>query len=110
MTGRVRGSEGPSLLCVSVSEEGGDGEGVGSELFVYYGSETSYLCKVRLIWKKTVIFQSTKLFYYESRKREVNGDVTHGGLGGFVSCPYFFPQHCIPYRLSVGTGLFTNHF
>ncbi len=39
-----------------------------------------------------------------------HGDVTHGGLGGFVSCPYFFPQHCMPYRLSVGTGLFTNAF
>ena len=25
-----------------------------------------------------------------------HGDVTHGGLGEFVSCPYFFPQHCIP--------------
>ncbi len=29
---------------------------------------------------------------------------------GFVSCPYFFPQYCMPYRLSVGAGLFTNHF
>ncbi len=28
----------------------------------------------------------------------VHGDVTHGGLGGFVSCPYSFPQQ------------FTNHF
>ena len=37
-------------------------------------------------------------------------DVTHGGLGGFVSCPYSFPQHCIPYRLSVGVGLFTNPY
>jgi hypothetical protein len=37
-----------------------------------------------------------------------HGDVTHGGLGVFVSCPYSFPQHCMSYRLSVGTGLFTN--
>ncbi len=28
----------------------------------------------------------------------------------FVSCPYSFPQHCMPYRLSVGAGLFTNLF
>ena len=39
-----------------------------------------------------------------------HGDVTHGGLGEFVSCPYSFPQHCMPYRLSVGAGLFTNLF
>ncbi len=28
----------------------------------------------------------------------------------FVSCPYSFPQHCMPYRLSVGAGLFSNLF
>ena len=28
----------------------------------------------------------------------------------FVSCPYSFPQHCMPYRLSVGAGLFTSLF
>jgi hypothetical protein len=27
----------------------------------------------------------------------------------FVRCPYFFPQDCMPCRLSVGAGLFTNH-
>ena len=41
-----------------------------------------------------------------------HGDVTHGGLGlgGFVSCPYSFPQHCMPYRLSVGAGLLQPFF
>ncbi len=28
----------------------------------------------------------------------------------FVSCVYSFPQHCMPYRLSVAAGLFTNLF
>jgi hypothetical protein len=28
----------------------------------------------------------------------------------FVICPYSFPHHCMTYRLSVGTGLFTNLF
>jgi hypothetical protein len=31
-------------------------------------------------------------------------------VGGFVSCPYSFPQHCMSYRLSVGAGLFINPF
>ena len=37
----------------------------------------------------------------------VHGDVTHGETGGFVNSPYSFPQYCICYWLSVGTGLFT---
>ena len=41
-----------------------------------------------------------------------HGDVTHGSRGSreFVSSSYSFPQHCMPYRLSVGAGLFTNLF
>ncbi len=31
------------------------------------------------------------------------------GSREFVSGSYSFPQHCMPYRLSVGAGLFTNH-
>jgi hypothetical protein len=46
----------------------------------------------------------------ELRFCRAHGDVTHGGLGGFVSCPYYFPQHCMSYRLSIGAGLFTNSF
>ena len=39
----------------------------------------------------------------------VHGDVTHGDPEySFVSCPYSFPQHCMSYRFSVGTELFTN--
>ncbi len=49
-------------------------------------------------------------FHTASSFCRTHGDVTHGGLGGLVSCPYFFPHHCMSYRLSVGTGLFTNHF
>ena len=37
-----------------------------------------------------------------------HGDVTHGGFGEFVSCPYLFPQSCMPFRLSVGARLFLN--
>jgi hypothetical protein len=39
-----------------------------------------------------------------------HGDVTHGGSREIVSGSYSFPQHCMSYRLSVGTGLFTNLF
>jgi hypothetical protein len=39
-----------------------------------------------------------------------HGDVTHGRLWEFASSSYSFPQHCMNYRLSVGAGLFTNHF
>ncbi len=58
-------------------------------------------------WRTGVDFQYTGSFTHIVCR--VHGDVTHGGLGGFVSYPYFFPQHRMSY-LSVGTGLFTNHF
>jgi hypothetical protein len=28
----------------------------------------------------------------------------------FVNSSYYFPQHCMPYRLSVGAGLLPNLF
>jgi hypothetical protein len=37
-----------------------------------------------------------------------HGDVAHGGPREFVSSQYYFPQHCMSNRLSVGPGLFTG--
>ncbi len=60
------------------------------------------------LWEKKLKRYSS--YCRNLQRSRAHGDVTHGGLGGFVSCPYFFPQYCMPYRLSVGSGLFTNHF
>ena len=47
-------------------------------------------------WRTGVDFQHTGSFTHSAKFLSYPGDVTHGGLGEFVSCPYFFPQHYMP--------------
>ena len=60
-------------------------------------------------WRTGVDFQRDGSFTHHSRRLSCPwGRDPWGTRNCFVSCPYSFPQHCMPYRLSVGAGLFTN--
>jgi hypothetical protein len=57
-------------------------------------------------WRTGVDFQRAGSFTHSALRLSCPwGRDPWGTRNCFVSCPYSFPQHCMPYRLSVGAGL-----